>query len=158
LLNRTLGSPADAAAVTSHGDGLDLLDDVLEELLGAGELPAIDGLGGLAGVLERNTEVRAARASRLRRGNLSGSVPNLRVVKRVPVSPSSSKVRSSKIPISNMRPPFLSLQNLIFGPRDGEMKISSQVGESKFQHRRGHSPSWLLVDGRGNRPSVVVRS
>lgn len=81
LLNRTLGSPADRAAVASHGDGLDLLDNVLEELLGADELPAIDGLSGLAGVLERNTEVRAARASRLRRGNLSGSVPNLRVVK-----------------------------------------------------------------------------
>jgi hypothetical protein len=77
MSNRTLRGPADAAAVASHGDGLLLLKDILEELLGTGELPAVDGLGGLAGVLERNTEVGAARAGGLRRGDLLGSVPNL---------------------------------------------------------------------------------
>ena len=56
-LSRTLRGPADAATVPSHGDGLLLLKDILEELLGAGELPAIDGLGGLACILEGNTEV-----------------------------------------------------------------------------------------------------
>lgn len=79
---RTLGGTADGAAVASHGDGLLLLADILEELLGALELPAVDGLSSLAGVLERNTEVRAARAGGLRRGNLSRSVPNLEVEKR----------------------------------------------------------------------------
>jgi hypothetical protein len=76
-----LRGPANAAAVASHGDGLLLLKDVLEELLGAGELPAVDGLGGLAGVLEGNTEVGAARAGGLRRGDLLGSVPNLKSCK-----------------------------------------------------------------------------
>ena len=39
--------------------------DVLEVLEGAGDLPAVDGLGGLAGVLERNTEVGTASAGAL---------------------------------------------------------------------------------------------
>ncbi len=47
-----MGGPADRAAVAPHGDGLLLLEDVLEEGLGALELPAVDRLGGLAGVLE----------------------------------------------------------------------------------------------------------
>jgi hypothetical protein len=78
MSNRTLSGPADATAVASHGDGLLLLADVLEELLGTGELPAVDSLRGLAGVLERDTEVRPAGASRLRRGDLSCSVPDLK--------------------------------------------------------------------------------
>jgi hypothetical protein len=77
MSNRTLRGAADAAAVASHGDGLLLLKDVLEELLGTRELPAVDSLGSLAGVLERNTKVGAARAGGLRRGDLLGSVPNL---------------------------------------------------------------------------------
>jgi len=51
--------------------------DVLEVLDGALELPAIDGLGGLAGVLERNTEVRAPGAGRLAVLDLGGSVADL---------------------------------------------------------------------------------
>ena len=39
--------------------------DVLEVLEGTGDLPAVDGLGGLAGVLERNTEVGTASAGAL---------------------------------------------------------------------------------------------
>lgn len=80
-----MGGPADRAAVASHGNGLLLLADVLEEGLGALQLPAVDGLGGLAGVLERHPEVRPAGASRLRRGNLSRGVPNLDFVE-TPVS------------------------------------------------------------------------
>lgn len=75
----TLRGPASATSVTSHGDGLLLLDDVLEELLGALKLPAIDRLGRLAGVLEGRAEVRPAGPSRLRRGNLSRCVPNLNI-------------------------------------------------------------------------------
>ena len=102
--NRTLGGTADAAAVTSHGDGLLLLADVLEELLGAGELPAIDGLGGLAGVLERNTEVRPAGASRLRRGDLSCSVPNLNM-RETAVSLSSWEPTSTCVAMRAKFPP-----------------------------------------------------
>lgn len=72
-----MGGAADGATVAAHGDGLLLLADVLEEGLGALELPAVDGLGSLAGVLERHPEVRPTGASRLGRGNLSRSVPNL---------------------------------------------------------------------------------
>lgn len=75
--SRTLGSAADGAAVAAHGDGLALLLDVLEELDSALELPAVDGLGGLAGVLEGHTQVGTAGAGRLGGNDLGGSVPNL---------------------------------------------------------------------------------
>lgn len=74
---RTLGSTADGASVAAHGDSLRLLLDVLKELDGALQLPAVDGLGGLAGVLERNTEVGTAGLGRLGRHNLGGGVANL---------------------------------------------------------------------------------
>lgn len=51
--------------------------DVLKVLDGALELPSIDGLGGLAGVLERNTKVGAPGAGRLAVLNLGGSVTDL---------------------------------------------------------------------------------
>ena len=39
--------------------------DVLEVLEGTGDLPAVDGLSGLTGVLERDTEVGTASAGAL---------------------------------------------------------------------------------------------
>ena len=63
--NRTLGGPSGAAGISSHGHSLLLLGHILEELLGALQLPAVDRLGGLAGVLERDAEVGAAGAGRL---------------------------------------------------------------------------------------------
>lgn len=51
--------------------------DVLEVLEGAGDLPAVDGLGGLAGVLERNTEVGAASAGALGGLDFGGGVTDL---------------------------------------------------------------------------------
>ena len=39
-----------------------MLLNVLEELNGTLELPSVDGLGGLAGVLERDTQVGSARS------------------------------------------------------------------------------------------------
>lgn len=50
----TLCSTSGSASVSSHGNGLLVVDDILEELLRPLELPAIDGLGGLSGVLERH--------------------------------------------------------------------------------------------------------
>lgn len=61
----TLCSTTSSTSVSSHWDGLLVLLNVLKELHGTGELPAIDGLSGLAGVLERNSKVGSARAARL---------------------------------------------------------------------------------------------
>lgn len=58
-----------------------MLLDVLEELNGALQLPSVDGLGGLAGVLEGDTEVGAAGAGGLRRLDFGSSVTDLFAVK-----------------------------------------------------------------------------
>lgn len=75
--SRTLGGSASAAGISSHGDGLGVLLDVLEEGHSALQLPAVNGLGGLAGVLEGHSEVGTAGAGRLGRLNLSRGVSNL---------------------------------------------------------------------------------
>jgi hypothetical protein len=61
----TLRSASSSASVPPHGDGLLVLQDISEVGERALKLPAVDGLGGLAGVLEGNAEVAAARAGRL---------------------------------------------------------------------------------------------
>jgi hypothetical protein len=73
----TLRSASSAASVPPHGDSLLVLQDISEVGEGALELPAVDSLGGLAGVLEGNAEVAAAGASRLCAFNGRGSVANL---------------------------------------------------------------------------------
>lgn len=75
----TLRAATSAASVPPHGDGLDLLGDILEVLGGTVELPAVDGLGGLAGVLEGDTEVGATSASALRGVDVGGSVADLEI-------------------------------------------------------------------------------
>lgn len=52
---------ADTAVEAAEGDALLLLDDVAEVGVSLLELQAVDGGSGLAGVLEVNTEVLAAR-------------------------------------------------------------------------------------------------
>lgn len=79
---RTLGGAASAAGISSHGDGLLVLLDVLEEGNSALEFPAVDGLGGLASVLERHSEVGTASAGRLRGLDLGRGVSNLDIRKR----------------------------------------------------------------------------
>lgn len=74
---RTLGGAASAASIAAHGDGLLVSLNVLEEGDGTLELPAVDGLGSLAGVLEGNPEVGTAGAGRLRGLDLSRSVSDL---------------------------------------------------------------------------------
>lgn len=74
----TLGGAASAPGIASHGDGLGVVLDILEVLQGAGDLPAVDGLGGLAGVLERNTEIRAASAGGLGVLDFGSGVADLR--------------------------------------------------------------------------------
>lgn len=74
-----MGSTASAPGISPHGDGLDVALDVLEVLEGTGDLPAVDGLGGLAGVLERDTEVGTASAGGLGRLDFGGGVTDLLV-------------------------------------------------------------------------------
>lgn len=57
----TLCGATSAPGIASHWDCLDVSLDVLEVCYGAAELPSIDGLRGLAGVLERHTEVGSVR-------------------------------------------------------------------------------------------------
>lgn len=83
---RTLSGAADGASVPAEGHGLLLLADVLEEGDGAGQLPAVDSLSGLTGVLERNPEVGAAGAGGLARLDLGGGVANLQIWKFI-ISP-----------------------------------------------------------------------
>lgn len=75
---RTLGSAAGGTSIAAHGDSLLLLLHILEESDGTLELPAIDSLGGLAGVLERGAEVGTAGAGRLCGFDLSRSVSDLK--------------------------------------------------------------------------------
>lgn len=75
---RTLSGAASAASISSHGDRLLVLLDVLEELDGAVELPAVDGLRRLAGVLVRDTEVGAPSAGALAVVDGSCCVPDHR--------------------------------------------------------------------------------
>lgn len=89
---RTLRSTADGVSVAAEGDDLLLLLDVLKELDGALQLPAVDGLGGLAGVLERNTEVGTAGLGRLGGRDLGGSVANLLVGERSIVTNFKSRI------------------------------------------------------------------
>lgn len=57
-----MSGTASAPGISPHGYGLLVLLHVLEEGDGARQLPAIDGLRGLAGVLVGDAEVGAARA------------------------------------------------------------------------------------------------
>lgn len=74
----TLGSATGGAGVAAHGDGHGLLGDVVEEGQSLLQLHAVDGLSGLTGVLEADTQVRAPRASALCGRNLLRGVTDLR--------------------------------------------------------------------------------
>lgn len=103
---RTLRSTADGASVAAEGDDLLLLLDVLKELDGALQLPAVDGLGGLAGVLERNSEVGTAGLGRLGGRDLGGSVANLWVERvNVTISTVASPFAVFPLPSRNPQPP-----------------------------------------------------
>jgi len=61
-----LCASSSASSVPPHGHGFLVLDYILKVGNGAAELPAIDRLGSLPGVLERDTEIGTAGASGLR--------------------------------------------------------------------------------------------
>ena len=85
IASLTLRSTSSAASVSAHGDDLGLVLDVVEELEGALKLHALDGLGGLTGGLEADTEVRAPGAGALRGRNLLSGVTDLKD-KKIPTS------------------------------------------------------------------------
>lgn len=76
----TLCGAASASGIPPHGNGLLVLEDISEVGEGALELPAVDGLGSLAGVLEGDAEVAAARAGRLCAVDAGCSVANLHCI------------------------------------------------------------------------------
>lgn len=55
-----------------------MCEDILKERNGALQFPSVDSLGGFAGVLEADAEVRAARAGALRARDGLFSVADLR--------------------------------------------------------------------------------
>lgn len=73
----TLSSATNAASVPPEGNDLGLVLDVLEEGKGALQLHAVDGLSGLTGVLEADTQVRAPGAGALCGRNVLSSVTDL---------------------------------------------------------------------------------
>lgn len=99
---RTLRSAADGASIAAEGDDLLLLLDVLKELDGALQLPAVDGLGSLAGVLEGNTEVGTAGLGRLGGRDLGGSVANLWV--ELSMSRTQESPRPAVFPLAPSQP------------------------------------------------------
>lgn len=74
----TLSRPANVTRISSERNGLLVVQDVLEVRIGALQLHAIDGLGGLARVLEADTQVRAPGAGALRGRNVLSGVADLR--------------------------------------------------------------------------------
>ena len=74
----TLSGAAFATSVPPHGHNLGLVLNVVEELKGALELHALNGLGGLTGVLEADTQVRAPGAGALCGRNLLSGVTDLK--------------------------------------------------------------------------------
>lgn len=69
-----LGGSADAASESSEGNSTLLLRDSLEVGKGLVDVPTVNGLGGLVGVLERNTEVGTAGRGALSRVDRGRSV------------------------------------------------------------------------------------
>lgn len=79
----TLSAATGAASVPTHGDGLSLLGDVVEEGKGTLQLHAVDSLSSLTGVLEADTEVRAPSAGALSGRNVLSSVTDLMATRKI---------------------------------------------------------------------------
>ena len=92
IYERTLRSTSSSSSVSSHGNGLLMFLDVLEELDGALKFPAVDGLSRLAGVLEGNSEVCASGFCRFTGVHLCCCVSDLYNISISPLSSRSSFV------------------------------------------------------------------
>ena len=70
-------STARAPSIPPHGHGFFVVLHIVEVGEGAGEFPAVDCLGGFAGVFEGAAEVGAARAGGFRGFEMGGCVADL---------------------------------------------------------------------------------
>ncbi len=73
----TLTRPSCTPSVPPHGHGLLLLNHIVEVGQRALQLPAVDGLRRLAGILKGDAQVGTARAGRFRRLDVGGCVADL---------------------------------------------------------------------------------
>ena len=73
----TLGSATGGTGISAHGNGLLVIDDILEVDESTLQLPSVDRLGSLAGVLEADAEVRAPSAGALCVGDCVCGVADL---------------------------------------------------------------------------------
>lgn len=73
----TLGSATGGTGISAHGNGLLVIDDILEVDESTLQLPSVDRLGSLAGVLEADAEVRAPSAGALCVGDCVCGVTDL---------------------------------------------------------------------------------
>lgn len=78
----TLGSATDGTGISAHGNGLLVIDDILEVDESTLQLPSVDRLGSLAGVLEANAEVRAPSAGALCVGDCVCGVTDLFIIRQ----------------------------------------------------------------------------
>ena len=76
-ISLTLGSAAGRTGISAHGNGLLVIDDILEVDESTLQLPSVDRLGSLAGVLEADAEVRAPSAGALCVGDCVCGVTDL---------------------------------------------------------------------------------
>lgn len=103
LSSPTLRASSGSAGIPPHRDGLLVTLDILEVGDGALELPAVDGLGRLTGILERDTEVGTARAGRLGGRDLGGCVADLLRWHEGDVSLGTSGCMTAPLGIDNLR-------------------------------------------------------
>lgn len=80
-----MGSTASAPGISPHGHGFRVVLDVLEVGHGAGEFPAVDGLGGLTSVLEGDAQVGAPGARGLAGLDVGGGVADLYITLTVSI-------------------------------------------------------------------------
>ena len=73
----TLACSSSSTSISPHRHGLLVSNNIAQVRKSAVEFPAVDSLGGFAGVLEGDTEVSTAGAGRFAGLNLGGCVANL---------------------------------------------------------------------------------
>lgn len=78
----TLGSATGGTGISAHGDGLLVIDNILEVDESTLQFPSIDRLGSLAGVLEADAEVRAPSAGALCVGDCVCGVTDLFIIRQ----------------------------------------------------------------------------
>lgn len=76
----TLGGSTNRVSESSEWNGSLVVQDIGQVLLGLLQVPAVDGLGGFPGVLERDSQVSTASGGRLSWVDWGGSVTNHCVV------------------------------------------------------------------------------